>query len=348
MPLKRWKKRPGTVPAGVAAVLAALTIILVITCGCIAPGPHQESRGPYDQVTVAYSPYESTALLWIARDRHLFEENGLNVTLKRYESGAGSLDGVLRNEADISVGVTEFPVVRSVFFGADVRSIGVVDRGYFTYLVARADRGIAAPSDLRGKTIGTTFGTIAEFHLGRFIALQGIGPRDITLVDVREPDAWVNAVAEGNIDAIATAQPYADAAREKLGTNAVVWPVQSNQPLFAQAVATGGWVKAHPDTAARFLRSLAQAEDFAAADPSAARLIVQKDLNLKPEYMDTVWSQNQFGLSLDQSLVTAMEDEARWMIRNNVTNTTTVPDFQAVLYTDGLSRVRPGAVSILR
>ncbi len=41
-----------------------------------------------------------------------------------------------------------------------------------------------------------------------------------------------------------------------------------------------------------------------------------------------------------------MEDEARWMIANNLTNATAVPDFRRYLYTDGLNAVKTGAVNI--
>ena len=54
--------------------------------------------------------------------------------------------------------------------------------------------------------------------------------------------------------------------------------------------------------------------------------------------MDTVWQQNRFSLTLDQSLVLAMEDEARWMIANNLTNATAVPDFRQYIYTDGTGK----------
>jgi NitT/TauT family transport system substrate-binding protein len=63
--------------------------------------------------------------------------------------------------------------------------------------------------------------------------------------------------------------------------------------------------------------------------------------------MDTVWQQNQYSLTLDQSLVSAMEDEARWMIANNMTNATAVPDFRKNIYTDGLAKVKPGSVNII-
>jgi NitT/TauT family transport system substrate-binding protein len=301
-----------------------------------------------DPVTVAYSPFESTALFWIAEDQGFFKKNGLNVTTKKYDSGAAALDGVVNNEADIAVGISEFPLVRKAFENLPVRAIGSIDKGDFIYLVARRDHGIVNVSDLKGKRIGTTIGTIAEFHLGRFLMLHGMTLRDITLVDVKTPAGWVDDVAKGDIDAIVTAQPYADSARNQLGDNAVAWSVQSSQPVAGLIVSTDEWLSTHPELAENFLRSLAEAEEYAHTYPTEAQAIVQKWLDLDAGYMAAVWQQNQFYLTLDQSLVLAMEDEARWMIRNNLTNATAIPDFRNHLYTDGLDMVKPGSIKIIR
>ncbi|MGE5832686.1 MAG: ABC transporter substrate-binding protein, partial [Methanomicrobiales archaeon] len=209
------------------------------------------------------------------------------------------------------------------------------------------DRGIARVSDLKGKRIGTTVGTIADFHLGRFLMLHAIGMQDITLVDVRTPEGWVDAVARGDIDAIATAQPYAGKAMGRLGDNAVSWPIQSGQPLFANIISTESWIEAHPGSATRFLESLAEAEEYLNSHPAESMAIVQSRLDLDPGYMDSVWQQNRFSLSLDQSLVLAMEDEARWMIANNLTDARTVPDFREVIEPRFLEEVRPGSVNII-
>ena len=330
----------------IAIVLIAIIALSAVSVWYFMSLPPSWSGQP-ELITVAYSPFESTALLWIAEDQHFFEKNGISLSLRRYDSGAGSLDGVINGEADLSVGVTEFPLVRKAFQGANVRAIGVIDKGEFNYLVARKDRGIANLSDLKGKRVGTTVGTVAEFHLGRFLALNGMTMRDITLVDVRTPEGWVDEIAEGNIDAIATAQPYANAARDRLGDNAVMWSVQSRQHLFALAVATDEWIESHPDPARRFLLSLSQAEEYANTHPAEARSIVQERLNLSGSYMPTVWQQNQFSLTLDQSLVAAMEDEARWMIQNKLTDAAEIPDFRNYLYTRGLDEVKPESVNII-
>ena len=246
------------------------------------------------------------------------------------------------------VGATEFPFTVRALNQATIRTIGSISKSEFTYLVARADRGINEISDLKGKRIGTTFGTIAHFFLGRFLNLNGLNTQDVTLVDLKTPAEWVNAVVDGDIDAVATAQPYANSAKDGLGANAVVWSIQSSQPLYAQAISTDEWITTHPELINRFLRSLLQAEEFAVNHPAEAKAIVKSQMNLTDAYVETVWTQNQFSLSLDQSLILAMEDESRWLINNNLTNATSVPNFQKYIYVDGLETVKPNAVNVIK
>ncbi len=300
-----------------------------------------------ESINVAYSPFESVTLFWVAQDQHFFSQNDLNVTSHEYNTGSGALDGVLNGEADIVVGTTEFPFTARVLNQARISTIGSISKSEFTYLVGRADRGINEVSDLKGKTVGTTFGTIAHFYLGRFLELNGLNIQDVNLVDLKTPSEWVDAVVNGSVDAVATAQPYADLAKDGLGDNAVVWSIQSSQPLYAQAIAANEWISNHPDLVTRFLNSLSLAEDFVINHPAEAKAIVKNQLSLSDAYMDKVWSQNQFSLSLDQSLLLAMQDEAQWLISNNLTNATSIPHFTDYVYVDGLKSVKPGAVNII-
>jgi len=317
----------------------SLSLVLPAITGCSAPAP-------VESIVVAYSPFESTALLWIAEDQQFFSRNGLSVTLRKYDTGAGALDAMVKGEADIAAGITEFPLVGRAFRKEKIRAIVNIDKAEFIYLVGRKDRGIEKVSDLKGKMVGTTLGTVAEFHLGTLLNLNGLNLQDITLVDLKTPAEWVNAVVNGDIDAVVTAQPYANSAKELLGANAFFWPAQSGQFLHGLIISTDDWITKHPELVDRFLKSLAQAEEYALRNPSEAKAIVQKRLNLDAGYMETVWTQNQFTLSLDQSLILAMEDEARWMISNNLTTEKTVPNFLDFIYTDGLKAVKPGAVRI--
>ncbi len=43
-----------------------------------------------------------------------------------------------------------------------------------------------------------------------------------------------------------------------------------------------------------------------------------------------------------------MEDEARWIIKNNLTTEKTVPNFSDYIYEAGLEAIKPEAVNIIR
>jgi NitT/TauT family transport system substrate-binding protein len=113
-------------------------------------------------------------------------------------------------------------------------------------------------------------------------------------------------------------------------------------------VATEQWIAVNSEVAEKFLRSLAQADDFAVRNPAKAQVIVQERLGLNPASMPAVWARNQFSLSLDQSLLAAMEDEARWMIRSNLTTERQVPVLLDYIVEDTMEEIRPEAVDIIR
>ena len=113
-------------------------------------------------------------------------------------------------------------------------------------------------------------------------------------------------------------------------------------------IAPNEWITKHPELAGRVLKALARAEEYLFRHPADAKAVLQKRLNLDPAYVETVWSQNQFSLSLDQSLIMTMEDEARWMIANKLTSEKQIPDFLNYIFEDGLKAVKPEAVNILR
>ena len=83
------------------------------------------------------------------------------------------------------------------------------------------------------------------------------------------------------------------------------------------------------------------------SDPGSSKQMVRNALNDSDAYVQEVWSENQFTLTLDQSLILAMEDQTRWMVRNNLT-VSPVPNFLNYVYLDGLETVDPGSVNIIR
>jgi NitT/TauT family transport system substrate-binding protein len=302
-------------------------------------------QGKGETLIIGIPPLEQNALLYIADHEKFFAQNGLRISIKDYDTGVTAIRGMLNGEVDIAE-AAEFPFVKAVFEKKEIVIIAGNDKFENDYIVGRKDRGINRIFDLKGKRIGVALGTINEFYLGRFLALNGMNIRDVALVEVA-PGQWVKAIAGGEIDAIIAWQPYIHRMAKEV-KEAVVWPAQSSQAAFGILVCNRGWPAQRGDMVKRFLKSLREAEDYRVQHPDKAKAIVQKRLNYEDSYIASVWHQHQFSLSLDQTLIVAMKDEAQWMINNNLTGEKNIPDFSNYMYIDGLKAIKPDAVNIIR
>ena len=284
-----------------------------------------EYSGKVESITFATVPTAATTLIYIAQDQHFFAANGLSVNIKDYNTGTATTEALLKGDVDIAW-VAEFPFVHRAFAKEKISIIAVVGRFNEQYLFGRKDRGINTVADLKGKKIGIPRDTIAEFYLGRFLDLHGMAVQNVTIVDVGAQQS-VDAILGGRVDGVVAWEPYSSQMRTQLADSAVALPIQSGQPGYGAITGRNDWIKGHPEIVNRFLKSLAQAEDYLTRNPAAAKGILQKRLKYDEVFTETIWSENQFSLSLDQSLVTAMEDEARWMIKNNLTTEKQIPNF---------------------
>jgi ABC-type nitrate/sulfonate/bicarbonate transport system substrate-binding protein len=55
--------------------------------------------------------------------------------------------------------------------------------------------------------------------------------------------------------------------QERTGNNGVSWPTQNDQMVYAVVAGRQDWVAQHPDAVSKFLKSLAEAEDYANSHP---------------------------------------------------------------------------------
>ncbi len=331
-----------------------IAIIATIAVIALAPGCSGDSgkspenyTGKVESITVGMEATPVNSLIYIADKQKYFTANGLKVTIKdNYPSGAAALEDMLKGKADVST-AAELAIVRQALAKEHIQTFGSIDMFMHMKLMGRTDRGIKSISDLKGKRIGVPLKTAADFNLGRFLDLHGIDKNQISIVDVQAPHA-VDALINGEVDAVVVWQPNVMTITDRLGGNASSWSVQNGQPIYCTAITTNDWAKKHPDLVKRFLNSLGQAEDYLIHNPGQARTIVQKRLCYNDRYIKTIWPEHKFSLRLDQSLILAMEDEARWMIGNNLTGEKKTPDFSNYIYADGLKSVKPEAVNIIR
>lgn len=302
-------------------------------------------KPPVEKIHLAVYRGLNSALIWVAESQGYFTENGLDAVITEYESGVEPVQQVLAGRADIGT-AAEFVSVYHFFDDHSLKTIGTIDIGNSIELVARKDRGIQQPADLKGKKIGLKRKSQAEFVLGSFLTFNSLLQTDVELVNL-EPGKMVDALIAGEVDAVSVWQPYSFLALQSLGSNGVSWTAQDNQPYYFLLNTTAEFVRERPDAVVRFLKAIAQAEHFVATEQAEAQKILQHRLQLKADNLKVFWQNHIFALTLPQELLYAMEDKARWMISNKLVEKTPMPNFFEFLSLDGLREVNPTALTVI-
>jgi NitT/TauT family transport system substrate-binding protein len=329
-----------------------IPLLILVVCGAVViivlnqPTIQKKYTGPPAQISIGTAPLIESGLIWIAEEQGYFAENGLDVKIKLFEAGRFAVSALLDGEVDVAT-AAEFVFVGKAMNEEKIQTIGTIAKSEFHYLIARKDKGIAHVSDLKGKRVGLTSQTSAEFYLGRYLQLHNISLHDVTLVDLK-PTQLGESLTIGEVDAVLAWDPYAYPIEKNLGENALTQPAQSGQTMYWLLVCRSDFITRHPELIDRLLRSFDQAEKFAANNPDKARQILRKRLNVEEAYVERIWPKTRMGLSVDQGLIIAMEDESRFMIDNNLVNKRQMPYYPDYIHWRGLEKVKPESVTVIR
>jgi len=326
----------------IVVLVATLVIILVVLFFFLLRKPPAPEK--VEKVRIGLLPDSVSALLFIAQQQGLFERYGLDVSFQNHQAGAFAVNDLLADEIDIAT-ATEFVLALQAFKREDLRAIGTISSSETIEVVARRDRGIRKPEDLKGKIVGSSKGTAADFFLRTFLSFNNIHPEEVRTVDVK-PAEVLTALSEGKIDGAVSFSPYSGAIRKKLSGKILSWPAQGGRDFYYLLITREDLVKTHPRVITGLLKAVLEAETFLKKHEREAQGIVTSILGIDQEALKTTWSKTRFRVRLDQDLLTLMEDEGRWAIRNKLVDAEKIPDYSTFLHSEGLRKIKPEAVGV--
>ena len=329
-------------------------VIMVIGLGVVGylllnrEQPEKHADGRKREIILGCEVSILPSIVWIAENKGYFQEEGLNVEIREFGSGKAALEIMLNQENLDMVTAAQTPVVFNSFDRSDYAIIAaMVTSDDDVKVLARQDKSIAEPSDLRGKRVGTTKGSTGHFFLGLFLAHNGIKLSDIEIVDVGAGDL-AQALAAGSVDAICTWEPHILNARKLLGEKALVL---SGKGIFREDfyfVSNWSFIENSQEIVETFLKAMKRGEEFIQEEGAESRSIVSERLKLDAELPDSIWDAFSFRLMLDQTILITLESEARWAMREGLTDSKEVPNYLNFLYLDALEKIKPEAVTIIR
>ena len=230
-------------------------------------------------VRAAYIPVVSWLPAWVAKEKGLFEKNGLDVTLSVTQN-LSVLPGTLGRQFDFAPS-TPPDLIKAVLAGIDV--VAVAGQGIetkdnpSTHLIVRKDSAITSMQDLKGKVIATpTLGAIIHVSVLHGLKKNGIDPNSIRAVEVPFPN-MPDQLKAGNVDAVEALEPFAGqllaAGNRSLGEPLLS---VSDEVLYTFWISERKWAADNPAVIAAWVASLNQAKEFMDANPQEARAILAK------------------------------------------------------------------------
>jgi len=206
---------------------------------------------------------ERAALLFVAKDQHFFEEQGLDVDVVQVRSGPVAVSAVAAGEAQFySVSATGASL-GAIASGLDIVFVaGFINRldGYFA-----VSPRVRAPGDLRGKTLGVQsigggiwmFTQILLDHWGLNAERDKIQIRAIG-----DDSVLAQAVMTGVIDGAVLGYTYSRVIAQKGGRIMVELPTLNIKYQGTGLVARRGFIDSSPDAVEKTLRALIRANRF--------------------------------------------------------------------------------------
>jgi NitT/TauT family transport system substrate-binding protein len=334
---------------------AILGSVSLITVAALAGGLYFSSNyswpkfhkapGPVEKITIGTYAGNFSTLLFVAKKKGYFRDNGLEAAIKVYPSGALALADLAAGRIELAAS-TEWALTNKILKdGQSLKCLGTIAHGFMHSLMARKDRGIARPGDLKGRKIGVTK-VSAEFFLNNFLVRHGLAESDVELVDL-PPTGIMPALEDGNVDAVFTWEPIVNEIKTQMGSGVIHWSQRGDQETYWVLSTSDEVARTRTDTLERLFRALALAEGFTIDHEAEAKVLVSQATGQPQGFIDAVWADCRYVLALNQPLLTALEDEARWVMKNRPPGKAAMPNFLNILQVEPLHRAKPEAVRLL-
>ena len=330
----------------VIAIIIAVTVV-GLGIGIFKRPP--KYTGPVEKVTLGVESSLLPAAVWVAENKGYFQEQGLDLTIKQFDSGRLSLLAMLKGDEGIDISAAApTPIMFNSFVRQDFSIFATFAYAYEDIkVIARKDKGINTTTDLKGKKIGTPMGTTGQFFTETFLIYNSLSSDDVEMVDIT-PSDLPDALNNDQVDVIIIWEPHGTTAMKLLRDNAIRLPSSDVYKTTFNFLIMKDFARENPKVLKKFLRAINKGITFIINNKEEAQAITAKRLNLEKEDVALHWDEFTFALSLDQSLFLSIESEAKWAIKRELTDATNIPNYLDFIYIDALEAVKPDAMTIIK
>ena len=179
-------------------LVALLALALLAGCGEKVDVLRPKNERPF-QLMLDYFPNADHAPIYAAQSVDAFKQAGLDLKIRQPADPSAPIKQVAAGRVDLAVSY-EPEVLRARSEGLHVVAVGALVRGPLTSIISLPKARIAAPKDLKGKTVGTAGIDYQHAYLQTILDHAGVDPKT-----VKERNVGFNlvpALLTGKVDAI--------------------------------------------------------------------------------------------------------------------------------------------------
>lgn len=236
--------------------------------------PSQTGDAPeLTELTIGVLPIADVAPVYLAIERGLFADEGLDVSVELVQGGAAAIPALVAGDLQIAYGNwVSFLLANQEGIGLRAVAAGVAAAPGFTELLALPDSGLEDnPAGLGGATIAVnTLANIGELAIRSTLRDAGVAAAEVQLIEIPFPDMGA-ALGRGDVDVIWASEPVPTVVKGDLGAVVVADSFVGEMEGFPVAgyQATAEFVDENPNTVAAFGRALAAAVALMEEEPEA-------------------------------------------------------------------------------
>jgi NitT/TauT family transport system substrate-binding protein len=224
-----------------------------------------------ETVKIAHSTWVGYGPLYIARDKGLFQKNGVDVDLIVMEDPKERFPTMLANRIQMIASTVDTALLY-LKRPDDFQYVAAIDDSNGGDGIV-ANKDIKTLADLRGKQVGVSEGSVSEFYLNVLLAKVGLKESDLNIVNMTASDAG-SAFVTKRVDAAVTWEPWLS--RGKASSHGHLLVDSSTTPgLITDALtAKTSWINAHQKEVAAIVKSWNEAVAYYHTHPDESIAIM--------------------------------------------------------------------------
>lgn len=242
-------------------------------------GESTQSTGELTKISLGTSPWPTNMFFYLAKEKGIFEANGVDVTIQDFASTTESTNAFAGGQIDFCTFASS-ETISPFSQGVEFSVVLETDKSNGCEgLVATSD--IQSVKDLKGKTVATQLYSVDHMFLLMLLEDNGMTEDDINVVDMSIQEAG-SAFVAGQVDAACIWNPYFSQAINAGGTE--LFSSADNPNLITDVlVASKSLCEENPQAVTAVVQSFFEAVDYWRENPEEANEYMGTQLGVGAE-----------------------------------------------------------------